>query len=302
MSKLNFVFFGTPEVASETLEILKRSGFTPSLIVTSPDKPQGRKMLVTPPPVKVWAEENGIPYIQPETLGKLEIVLRTSAQAGEPSKAIRQQANTRGEQNNFQFDLFVIVAYGKILPESILNMPKLGSINIHYSLLPKYRGASPVESAILNGETETGVTIQKMAYKMDSGPILAQEKVEIFSNEKAPDLRGRLIKIGGELLVKILKTPSVSGHFPFAGGEEQDESQATFCKKIKKEDGLIDLDDDPVKNYNKFRAYAEWPRTFFFRNGKRIIITDAILDNGQFVLKKVIPEGKREINWEKLIK
>ena len=302
MSKLNFVFFGTPEVASETLEILKRSGFTPSLIVTSPDKPQGRKMLVTPPPVKVWAEENGIPYIQPETLGKLEIVLRTSAQAGETSKAIRQQANTRGEQNNFQFDLFVIVAYGKILPESILNMPKLGSINIHYSLLPKYRGASPVESAILNGETETGVTIQKMAYKMDSGPILAQEKVEIFSNEKAPDLRGRLIKIGGELLVKILKTPSVSGHFPFAGGEEQDESQATFCKKIKKEDGLIDLDDDPVKNYNKFRAYAEWPRTFFFRNGKRIIITDAILDNGQFVLKKVIPEGKREINWEKLIK
>jgi len=293
MSKFNFIFFGTPEVASETLEILKQNGFLPSLIVTSPDKPQGRKMLITPPPVKIWAEKNNIPYTQPETLGKLEIVLRTSAQADEPSKAIRQQANTRGEQNNYQFDLFVIVAYGKILPESILNMPKFGSINIHYSLLPKYRGASPVESAILNGETETGVTIQKMESKMDSGPIIAQEKVEISPDEKTPDLRQRLIKIGGELLVKILPD--------FMNGKtkeiKQNENEATFCHKIKKEDGLIDLNDDPIKNYNKFRAYTEWPRTFFFKDGKRIIITDAVLEDKQFIIKKVIPEGKKEIEY-----
>lgn len=266
--KLNFAFFGTPDVASETLEILKNGGYMPSLIVTSPDKPQGRKMLVTPPPVKVWAEKNNVPYIQPDKLGSIN--------------------------NDFQADLFLVVAYGKIMPEDILNIPRLGSINIHYSLLPKYRGASPVESAILNGETETGVTIQKMKLKMDAGPIIAQEKMEIFPSEKASELRTRLIKIGGELLIKALPE--------FINGKikeiSQNEDEATFCKKIKKEDGLIDINGDPIKNYNKFRAYALWPRTFFFKNGKRIIITDAVLENNQFVIKKVLPEGKKEIKWE----
>ena len=141
---------------------------------------------------------------------------------------------------------------------------------------------------------------------MDSGAVIAQEKVEILPDEKAPDLRKRLIKIGGELLVKLLHTPSAekvsSGTSPYIGGGwvgvKQDESQATYCKKIKKEDGLIDLNGDAVKNYNKFRAYAFWPRTFFFQNGKRIIITDAELKDGKFVMKKVLPEGKKEISWE----
>ena len=280
MKKINFIFWGTPEVASETLEILKESGYAPSLIVTAPDKPQGRKMLITPPPVKVWAEKNNIPYLQPEKL-------TPSAFSASPL--------VRGMLDGGIELLSIVVAYGKIMPEEILNIPKLGSINIHYSLLPKYRGASPVESAILNGEVETGVTIQKMEYKMDSGPILAMERVSIFPDEKASDLRKRLIKIGGELLVKILpdliegKTKEVS----------QDESQATFCKKIKKEDGLVNLGAElPSVLYNKFRAYATWPRTFFFQNEKRIIITDATLENNQFVIKKVLPEGKKEIDYK----
>ena len=169
-------------------------------------------------------------------------------------------------------------------------MPKLGSLNIHYSLLPKYRGASPVESAILNGETETGVTIQKMAYELDSGDIIAQEKVNIFADEKAPELRKRLVKIGGELLVKILQTPGWVG-------VKQDGSKATYCKKIKKEDGLIDLDGDAIKNYNKFRAYALWPRTFFFQNGRRIIITKARLEDNKFIIEKIIPENGKEIDY-----
>ena len=279
MKKINFIFWGTPEVASETLEILKESGYAPSLIVTAPDKPQGRKMLITPPPVKVWAEKNNIPYLQPEKL---------TPSAFSTSPLVRGMLDGG-------IELSIVVAYGKIMPEEILNIPKLGSINIHYSLLPKYRGASPVESAILNGEVETGVTIQKMEYKMDSGPILAMERVSIFPDEKASDLRKRLIKIGGELLVKILpdliegKTKEVS----------QDESQATFCKKIKKEDGLVNLGAElPSVLYNKFRAYATWPRTFFFQNEKRIIITDATLENNQFVIKKVLPEGKKEIDYK----
>lgn len=273
MSKLNFAFWGTPDVASETLEILKESGFLPSLIITSPDKKKGRKMLLTPPPAKSWAQKNNIPFMQPQNLNLEDM----------------------SEQKMLDFSL--VVAYGKIIPEEVLNLPKLGSINVHYSLLPKYRGASPVESAIINGNTETGVTIQKMAYKMDAGDILVQEKTEILPGETVPELRKRLIKMGGELLVKLLQTPSASGHSPFAGGEKQDESKATYCTKIKKEDGLIDLEDDPVKNYNKFRAYAAWPRTFFFKNGKRIIITEAALENNKFVIKKVIPEGGKEVDY-----
>ncbi len=292
--KLNFAFFGTPDVASETLEILKENGYLPSLIVTSPDKPQGRKMLITPPPVKLWAEKNNIHYIQPEKLAHKEIwdVLRTLGRSDGDGQRKFSGENFRGEQNIPDF--FLVVAYGKILPEEILNMPKLGSINIHYSLLPKYRGASPVESAILNGESYTGVTIQKMEYQMDSGPILAQEKVEIYPDEKSADLRKRLIKTGGELLIKTLpdfinkKIKSTA----------QRDNDATYCKKIKKEDGLIDLKDDAVKNYNKFRAYATWPRTFFFKEGKRIIITKAKLENNTFVIEKIIPENGKEIDYK----
>lgn len=268
-NNLKFVFWGTPDVASETLEILKQTGFLPSLIVTATDKPQGRKMLITPPPVKTWAIENNIPYLQPE---KIDTEFTNKLKAT-------------------NYELAIVVAYGKILPEEIINMPKLGSINIHYSLLPKYRGASPVESAILNGETETGVTIQKMVYKMDAGDIIAVEKTKIEKAETSPELRKRLIKIGGELLVKTLNAP-------FSAGEKQDESQATFCKKIKKEDGLIDLNDNGEKNYNKFRAYAYWPRTFFFKDGKRIIITKAKLENGNFIIEKIIPEGGKEIDYK----
>lgn len=268
-NNLNFIFWGTPDVASKTLEILKENGYTPSLIVTAPDKPQGRKMLVTPPPVKIWAEENNISCLQPEKLDE-------------------EFSNKLKDGNH---ELSIVVAYGKIMPEEIIKMPKLGSINIHYSLLPKYRGASPVESAILNGETETGVTIQKMQFKMDSGPIIAKEQVSISPEEKAPELRERLIKIGGELLVKILPN-LIEGKIKET---PQNETEATFCKKIKKEDGLIGLNDNAVKNYNKFRAYAAWPRTFFFQNEKRIIITDAVLENNEFKIKKVLPEGRKEI-------
>ena len=270
-NNLKFVFFGTPDVASETLEILKENGYIPSLIITSPDKPQGRKMILTPPPVKIWAEKNNLPYLQPEKLNK---------------------------DLNIDSELFIVVAYGKIIPKEILKIPPSGSINIHYSLLPKYRGASPVESAILNGDTETGVTIQKMEFKLDSGPILAQEKVKILSDEKTNDLRSRLIKIGGNLLVK--KLPEIINNK--IKPTLQKESEVTHCKKINKEDGLINLNTTGTTNYNKFRAYVIWPRTFFFEKNKRIIITDAVLENGNFIIKKIIPEGKKEITWEEFKK
>lgn len=271
-----FVFFGTPEVASKTLEILKDGGYLPSLIITAPDKPSGRGMKMTPTPTKIFAMENNIPYLTPEKLND-EIY------------ATLQNENA---------DLFIVVAYGKILPERFINLPKIYTINIHYSLLPKYRGASPVESAILNGEQETGISIQKMAFKMDTGPILLEEKVKIHNDEKTQELRGRLIEIGGKLLTENL--PKIFSNS--LAMKEQEENRASYCTKINKEDGLINLEDDGVKNYNKFRSYFAWPKTFFFVNNKRVIIKDARLENGKFIILRVIPEGKKEINYEDFLK
>lgn len=271
-----FVFFGTPEVSSKTLEILKENGYLPSLIITSPDRPSGRGMRMTPTPTKVFAIKNNIPYLAPEKLN-------------DEVYATLQNENA---------DLFIVVAYGKILPERFINLPKVYTINIHYSLLPKYRGASPVESAILNGDKETGISIQKMAFKMDTGPILLEEKVNIKDDEKSLELKNRLIEIGGELLAKNL--PKIFNNSLTM--RKQDESKASYCNKISKEDGFIDLNDDDVKNYNKFRSYFTWPKTFFFVNNKRIIIKDAKLENGKFIIKRVIPEGKKEINYADFLK
>jgi|SRR3989344_2590036 len=272
-SDLKFAFFGTPQISADTLEILKSAGFLPSLIVTATDKPVGRKHIISPPPVKTWAIKNNIPFIQPEKL----------------DSAFYQQL----EATSYQ--LFIIVAYGKILPQELILLPTYGTINIHYSLLPKYRGASPVQSAILNGEKETGVTIQKMVYELDAGPIITQENVTINADETAPQLLNRLIKIGGELLVKIL---------PDFINEKikttpQDESLASICKKITKKDGLVNLEAQlPKTIYNKFRAFYDWPGIYFMKNNKKIKITNAILENEQFVIQKIIPEGKTEINYD----
>lgn len=274
MHNLNFVFFGTPDVASETLEILKANGYLPSLIVTTPDKPQGRKMVVTPPPVKAWAQKNNIPYLQPEKITPDFIE----------------------EFKKLNTDLSIVVAYGKILPEEIIKMPKLGTINIHYSLLPKYRGASPVEACLLNGDTETGVSIQQMAFKLDSGDIIVEEKLNIDINDIKNTLREKLIKIGGDLLCKIIPDIFNQNLNPIA----QDESRATFCKKIKKEDGEIDPNGNALGNWNKYRAFFGWPGVFFFINGKRIKITKARYENDSFVIERVIPEGKKEIDFKEV--
>lgn len=278
MNNLNFVFFGTPEVASKTLDILKANEYLPSLIVTAPDKPQGRKMIITPPPVKIWAEENHIPYLQPEKI----------------TPEFIQELKVRTSPTGASYDLFIVVAYGKILPEELIKMPKLGTINIHYSLLPKYRGASPVEASLLNGDTETGVSIQQMEFKLDSGPILAEEKIEININDTKDILREKLIKIGGNLLCNIL--PDLRERK--IKGKIQDESQATFCKKIKKEDGEIDPKGNDKENWNKYRAFFGWPGVFFFKEGKRIKITKARYENNSFVIERVIKEGGKETKYQ----
>jgi len=271
LTSLTFVYFGTPRVASETLATLLERGFVPALVVTSPDAPTGRGLALTPSPVKELALAKNIPILTPEKLDAAAIAAIAA----------------------YHDDYAVCVAYGKIFPEELIAQFSLGVLNVHYSLLPKYRGATPLEGALLAGERETGVTVQKMVKELDAGDILAQEHVTILPEETARELRPRLIALGAKLLADTLP-PYLTGDIT---PTPQDTSLATRSGKLKKEDGLLDRDAPAEENWNKYRAYADSIGTYFFENGKRIKITVASFKNGQFVIERVIPEGKREMNF-----
>lgn len=266
------IFFGTPELVIPILDELEKERLAPALVVTGEDRPKGRKLIVTPPPPKVWAEARGIKVLQPKKLDE---------------EFVRMIEGVKP-------DISVVVAYGKILPERLLDIPKFGMLNVHYSLLPKYRGATPVESAILNGEKETGISIQKMVFALDAGPIVAEERTAILENETAPELRTRLNDLAKKLLPKVIRQVAEG----LGTYREQEHGKATSTKKIKKEDGLIDPNGDPETNHRKFRAYFGWPGTYFFQNGKRMIIKDAKLVDGKFVIKRVLPESGHEKNYD----
>lgn len=272
-NKIKIGFFGTPEYAVMTLDALHKAGFDIAFIVTQPNRPKGRKMVPTPPPAKVWGQAHGIAVHQPEKLNDETLI------------------NTL---KKYQCDVFIVIAYGKIIPETILNIPPHKSLNIHGSLLPKLRGSSPIETAILQDEKITGVTIIRMDKEIDHGPIVASREVIVTPwPPRAEVLGNEIVKAGGELLVSILPK--------WIAGEiietEQDHERATFTRMIRKEDGLIDLLADPYKNYLKIQAYHGWPSAFFFRDGKRIKITEASFKDGKLIIEKVIPEGEKETNY-----
>jgi methionyl-tRNA formyltransferase len=246
-----------------------------------PDRPQGRKMIITPPPAKVWALANNVAVYQPEKLR-------------EPSIA--------EELKRHNCDVFVVIAYGKIIPDSILNIPKAKSLNIHGSLLPKLRGSCPIETAILNDEKNTGVTIMRMDAEMDHGPIIAQKEVIVEPWPPMADVLGKaIVNAGADLLVSILPL-WIDGKLV---EKEQDHSASTYTVMIKKEDGLIDLKDAPYKNFLKIQAYHGWPSAFFFveKDGKklRVKITKASFADGVLTIERVIPEGKGEMNFTDLV-
>ena len=269
MSK--FAYFGTPEVASKTLAHLIERGFVPALVVTSPDAPRGRGLALTPSPTKSLALGHGIPVITPARLD------------ADALAAIRA----------YGCSYALVVAYGKLFPEELIASFPKGVLNVHYSLLPKYRGATPLETALLSGETTTGVTIQKMVKEMDAGDIIAQEETAIGAAETARELRPRLIELGARLLADTLPAFERGEVAPVA----QDASRASRAYKIRKEDGQLDLNAPAEENWRKYRAYADGIGTYFFENGKRMKITDAEFAKGEFRVLRVIPEGKRETTY-----
>lgn len=280
-NKIKWVFFGSSDFSIYVLDELKARNILPDLIITTPDKPKGRKLILTPTPTKIWAQNNNIEFINPISLKKDNLDLIFKLKALKP-------------------DLFLVASYGKIIPQDILDIPSKGTLNIHPSLLPKLRGASPIKSAILS-ENETGVTIMLLDAEMDHGPIVAQEKIISWDNNNPPyekELKENLGRKGGQIFADILPDWLENK----IKTKEQNHNQATFCGKIEKNDGEINLAGNPAESLRKIRAYHEWPGAFYFaeRNGKkiRINIKSARLENGILILEKVTPEGKKEMPFE----
>lgn len=290
-----FAYFGGEPIGVPVLEELKATGLLPSLIVCNPDRPAGRKQVLTPPPVKLWAEAHGIEVFQPEHIPK-----HKQLDKGGVGPLHRLTGET--------WDVFVVVAYNHILPAWFLELPKHGAVNVHPSLLPKLRGASPIRSTILEDmRTECGVSVMLLDKEMDHGPIIAQESL-IISEEAwpmpGPELDQALGHLGGAVLADVLPR--------YVRGEiktiEQDHSAATYCGRITKDmaELIIDphnlpSDQEAYQAFLKIQAYAGWPVTFFKHEGKRYKITSAHLgESGSLIIEKVIPEGKAETDFGRL--
>ncbi len=279
-NNVKIAFFGNSDFSLIALKELKNNGVIPSIIVTTPDKPQGRKMVLTPTPTKVWAEENGVECIEPIKL-KDEIFLDKIK----------------------NYNLYIVASYGKIIPKIVIDLPKYKVLNIHPSLLPKYRGPSPLQEQILNNEKEVGVSIMLVDEQVDHGAVVSQKIVAVEGWPAGFNyLQEKLAAEGSQLLAEILPDWIKGKIEPVA----QDDSLATFTKKVQKQDGLLDLSKDSLKNYLKILAFEEWPKTYFeIEKGAqkiRVIVKKAISENGLLKILNVIPEGKKEMLYSDFLR
>lgn len=264
---MKIVFMGTPDYAAVTLQKLIDENIEIAAVFAQPDKPVGRKRILTPPPVKVCAEENGIRVYQPE-----------SFRDGKAAEILREIAP----------DIIVVVAYGKLLPKEVLDIPRLGCVNGHASLLPKYRGASPIQWCIVCGEKVTGVTTMYMNEGMDTGDILETVEVTIGEEETAEELFERLSHISADLMVSTLRKLEKGEITP----KPQNHDDATYAPIIKKEMALIDFNKTATEIHNAIRGYYSWPCAYIFRKGKRIkLISSRIGDITDKPAGTVIAKG-----------
>ena len=247
---MRIVFMGTPDYCVPTISKLIKEGHKIEAVFCQPDKPVGRKQVLTPPPAKVFAGYNGIPVFQPKTL--------RDGEAHEMLKGINP-------------DIIVVVAYGKILPKEILYLPKYGSVNGHASLLPKLRGASPIQWAIVTGEKKTGVTVMQMDEGMDTGDILKTKEIDILEEDNAETLFSKLSFLTADLMADTLKDIENGDIHP----TKQDDGDATYAPIINKEMAHIDFSKDSGEIVNLIRGFYPWPAAFCFINGKRIKVFSA---------------------------
>lgn len=279
---MNYIFFGTPEFAATILNKLIANGFAPGKIVCNPDRPTGRKKIITPPPVKKLVI--GLP---PEVKNKIQIL--------QPEKL----DSTAFVRKNEKFDLFIVAAYSKIIPKEILEVPVSGAIGVHPSLLPEYRGASPIQTAILNGEKESGVTLYLLDEKIDHGPIIAQRKLNI-ENMFFETASEKLAELAGNLLSEILPG-YLAGDLP---PTPQKEAAATYTKKFSSDDGFVGEDElagaisgknseSAEKIEKKIRALNPEPGVWTKKENKRMKLLEAKIKDGFLILEKTQMEGER---------
>lgn len=246
---MKIVFMGTPDFAAGALEALIKAGHEITAVVTQPDKPKGRSGQLQFPPVKECANKYNIPVMQPKRIKTPEAI---------------------EELKKYEADVFVVAAFGQILSQEILDMPKYGSLNIHASLLPKYRGASPIQSVILEGEAETGITIMQMDAGIDTGDMLYTLSIGIEPKDTFETLHDKLMLLGGEAIVEALELLEEGALVP----QKQDESQSTHVKMISKEMGNIDFKKSAAEIDRLVRGLNPWPSAFTFYKGKQMKIWD----------------------------
>jgi methionyl-tRNA formyltransferase len=240
MAPLRIIFMGTAELSCASLEkLVDDKNFSIAAVVTQPDKPKGRELKLTPSPVKILAGKLNLPLLQPTKARDEKFI---------------------GELRELKPDLMVVVAYGQILPQTILELPRLGCLNVHTSLLPKHRGAAPIQWAIANGDAETGVTIMKMDAGLDTGPILSTRRTPILPADDSQMLHDRLAVLGAELLAETIPAYVAGKISPQA----QPAEGSCYAAKIKKEDGKIDWHQPAVQIWNRLRAFTPWPGAFTF--------------------------------------
>jgi methionyl-tRNA formyltransferase len=245
---MNVVFCGTPRFAVPTLTTLVNSGFTVSLVVTQPDKPRGRGLEVVFSPVKQAALQFGLPVVQPEK--------------------IKNNEQFRSQLSSLAPDAVIVVGYGRIIPQWMIDLPLLGNLNVHASLLPKYRGAAPIQWAIASGESVTGVTTMRIDAGLDTGDVLLQKEIPILADDTAETLAPRLADLGAALMIETLYGLQAGT----LTGRSQDHSKATLAPVLKKEDGLIDFQRTAVEIWNRLRGFQPWPGAYTRFRGKQLQI------------------------------
>ena len=291
---MKVVFCGTPQFAVPTLQRLVESGFDVALVVSQPDRPKGRGLELVASPVKLTAERLAIPVYQPEK--------------------IKTNEELRDKLNRIAPDAIIVVGYGRIIPSWMLQLPKYGNINLHASLLPKYRGAAPIQWAIAKGERVTGVTTMRIDEGLDTGDILLQRDLAIAPEDTSVTIAPRLAAVGAELMIETLHGLQASS----IRQRKQDSSQATLAPVLKKDDGKIDFNRSAQEIYNRFRGFQPWPGAFTtFRSkglnvpamrpasapvapGELLVTGEQVFagcgDGTAVALLEVQPEGKKKIS------
>jgi methionyl-tRNA formyltransferase len=264
---LNLVFCGTPQFAVPTLEKLGDAGFDLRLILTQPDRPKGRGLELVSSPIKQSAEKLGLPIYQPEK--------------------IKQNEELRSRLEALSPDAIIVVGYGRIIPAWMLQLPKFGNINLHASLLPKYRGAAPIQWAIANGEKVTGVTTMRIDEGLDTGDILLQQELAIAEEDTSETFAPKLAGIGAELMVETLRRLQ-SGAIT---GRPQDHAHASLAPILKKEDGHINFRQTAQEIYNRLRGFQPWPGAFTLFRGKILNITAARAASEQVPQAQLLAKG-----------